>query len=176
MEKPKLPSKGAVDALRAAYNTHKAQAAEARLPDIKHDEFKPASKKDLTEAINKLSHPGPGEIYTYVGDAGTPVYITETAVKHDSLKPPMELLPTEALLEIARVLDFGKTKYGRSNWRKGMEWSRLIGAALRHITAFNDGQDKDPETGLSHLAHAGCCIMFLLEYESKGLGMDNRKE
>ena len=68
----------------------------------------------------------------------------------------------------------GLQKYGRDNWRKGMDFSRLMDAALRHIYAFADGEDKDGETGLSHLAHARCCLAFLLEYEGKSLGKDDR--
>lgn len=63
---------------------------------------------------------------------------------------------------------------GAHNWRQGFNWSRLYGAALRHLTAHLDGEDKDPESGLSHLAHLGCCVMFLLEHEAKGLGKDDR--
>lgn len=95
-------------------------------------------------------------------------------VKHDNNKPDMSLLSTKALLEISKVMDFGKKKYSANNWRKGMQWSRLIAAALRHITAFNDGEDIDSETGISHLAHAGCCIMFLLEYEKTQKEKDDR--
>ena len=71
-------------------------------------------------------------------------------------------------------MTFGAKKYDSHNWRRGFKWSRLLGAALRHILAFMGGQDKDPETNLSHLAHAACCIMFLLEHEAKGLGEDDR--
>jgi hypothetical protein len=45
---------------------------------------------------------------------------------------------------------------------------------MRHIMAFNDGEDKDPESGLSHLAHAACCIMFLLEFEKTHQELDDR--
>lgn len=96
------------------------------------------------------------------------------AIKFDGNKPRMELLPPEALEEIALVLNFGASKYQEHNWRKGMAYSRLLGAALRHIVAYIGGEDKDPESGLSHLAHAGCCIMFLLTYEKKNLGNDDR--
>lgn len=96
------------------------------------------------------------------------------AVKHDDGKPPMELLATGALREVAKVMGAGAKKYGRHNWRKGMDWTRLHGAALRHIFAHLDGEDRDPETGLSHLAHAMCCMMFLLEYEQSKLGTDDR--
>ena len=94
--------------------------------------------------------------------------------KHDQNKVRMDLLSGAALEEIAKVLTFGAKKYEAHNWRKGMDWSRLYGAALRHLHAHLDGQNLDPESGLSHLAHLGCCIMFLLEYEAKGLGNDDR--
>lgn len=63
---------------------------------------------------------------------------------------------------------------GRHNWRKGFTWGRLSGAALRHLFAWIGGEDKDPESGLSHLAHAGCCVLFALTHELQGLGTDDR--
>lgn len=104
----------------------------------------------------------------------------DVALKYDNNKPRMELLSSVALTEIARVLNYGASKYskdgvdGAHNWRKGFAWSRLYGAALRHLLAHMDGQDKDEESNLSHLAHAACCLMFLLEHEAKGLGIDDR--
>jgi len=95
-------------------------------------------------------------------------------LKYDTGKVPLELLPPEALIEIAKVLAFGAEKYGRHNWRKGMAWSRLVGAILRHLFAWMLGEDKDPESGLSHLAHAGCDILFLMSYEIQGSGTDDR--
>lgn len=101
--------------------------------------------------------------------------ITNTgALKFDSGKPGMNLLSREALEQIALVMDFGKQKYDAHNWRKGFQWSRPLSAAMRHIMAFNDGEDKDPESGLSHLAHAACCIMFLLEFEKTHKDLDDR--
>lgn len=96
------------------------------------------------------------------------------AVKFDSDKPPIGLIPRSALEAEAQVLAFGAEKYGRDNWRKGMEWQRMIDAALRHIVAFADGEDMDPESGYHHLAHAKCCLSFLIEYHIKQLGTDNR--
>lgn len=96
------------------------------------------------------------------------------AKKNDAEKIRLELLSVTAMEEIGKVLTFGAKKYDAHNWRKGMAWSRLLGAALRHLTAYMRGEDLDPETGLSHLAHAGCCIMFLLEYQKSGLGTDDR--
>jgi len=100
--------------------------------------------------------------------------VREKAVKFDGGKTRLELLPFDALSEVADVLAFGAQKYGEHNWCGGMRWSSLIGAALRHIFAWAMGQDKDPETGLSHLAHAGCCILFLIAYQRRGVGEDDR--
>lgn len=97
-----------------------------------------------------------------------------SAVKHDTGKAPMSLIPRESLEGVAAVLGFGKRKYAAHNWRGGMQWSRLIDAALRHLTAFNDGEDTDPESGLPHLDHAACCLAFLTTYQKQGLGEDNR--
>lgn len=94
--------------------------------------------------------------------------------KFDEGKDPWDLLPWDAAREIVKVLLYGKQKYAARNWESGMHWSRPFAAAMRHLTAWHMGENKDPETGLSHLAHAGCCIMFLLAYELRGAGCDDR--
>jgi hypothetical protein len=96
------------------------------------------------------------------------------AMKFDSGKLPVNLLSSEALLQTAAVLKFGADKYHAHNWRDGFAWSRPLAAAMRHLLAFNDGEDCDPESGLSHLAHAACCIMFLLEFEKTHPELDDR--
>jgi hypothetical protein len=96
------------------------------------------------------------------------------ALKLDQGKIPLELLPFESLSEVGKVLAFGAEKYGRYNWRSGMEWTRLVGAVLRHLFAWTSGESKDPESGLSHLAHAACGVLFLLAYELNTVGVDDR--
>ena len=100
--------------------------------------------------------------------------IVKEALKLDKGKEPLSLVVRSALLEEADVMGHGVTKYGRDNWRLGMKWSRLTDAALRHITAFNEGEDLDPETGLHHLAHARCCLAFLIEYSTTHPTLDDR--
>lgn len=100
--------------------------------------------------------------------------VTSEAVKFDAGKSPLGLISRTALEEEAKVLAFGAGKYGTHNWRSGMDFSRLADAALRHVYAFVDGEDFDSETGLSHLAHARCCLAFLLEYQGKRIGTDDR--
>ncbi len=96
------------------------------------------------------------------------------ALKFDGDKPPMVLLPFDALEEVAKVLAFGAEKYEAHNWRKGFEWSRLYSAVFRHLSSHLQGEDTDPETGLSHLAHAACGVLFLVAHEKNGLGTDDR--
>ena len=86
--------------------------------------------------------------------------VIESGIKQDAGKPPMSLLDRTALEDIARVLGFGAEKYSSQNWRGGIRMSRLTDAALRHLFAYIDGEDLDPESGLPHLAHASCCLMF----------------
>ncbi len=97
-----------------------------------------------------------------------------TGRKFDQDKNTLELLPFDALEAVGRVLQHGKKKYSSNNWRGGMAWSRLLGAALRHLFAWGQGEDQDPETGESHLAHAACCVLFLLAYTITPAGQDDR--
>ena len=94
--------------------------------------------------------------------------------KHDQDKPRPELLPPMAVESISRVLAFGAKKYDDDNWHKCDDRRRYLGAALRHLFAWARGETTDPESGLPHLAHAGCCVLFLLELDLVGLGKDSR--
>lgn len=105
---------------------------------------------------------------------GTSLACAEGGTKNDQDKVQMELLSACALEEMAEVMTYGRKKYEAHNWRKGMKWSRVLGALLRHTFAYLRGENKDPETGRSHMAHAGCCVMFLIEYEKCKLGEDDR--
>lgn len=89
-------------------------------------------------------------------------------------KTRYDLVPMAAIGQIADVLTHGAAKYGANNWARGTEWSRYYAAAMRHLAAFWSGEDTDSESGLSHLAHAGCCLVFLLEYQRNGWGTDDR--
>ena len=97
-------------------------------------------------------------------------------VKHDQGKLPWHLLPGDAIDPVLRVLDYGATKYAPRNWEAGMDWSRPFGAMMRHMWAWWMGEDKDKETGESHLAHAACCLLFLLAYEQRRIGNDDRSK
>ena len=104
-------------------------------------------------------------------------YVTNNPLegtKFDSDKLPMHLLPPELMTEGAKVLQYGANKYSERNWEQGMDWSRVYSALFRHMLAWWGGEDKDPETGFSHLSHAACCIAFLVAYEARSVGTDDR--
>ena len=104
--------------------------------------------------------------------------------KFDDDKDRIDLFPPEAIFAISRVLTFGARKYSARNWEAGMKWGRVFGALMRHMWAWWGGQgpttksflfgDLDEETEMSHLWHAGCCIVFLIAFEERGVGEDDR--
>lgn len=97
-------------------------------------------------------------------------------VKYDGEKPKMHLLPPKATLEVAKVLTFGANKYDEENWRKlDNLQSRYTSGALRHIFAHIDSETLDTESGLSHLAHAICCLLFKLEIELENAKIEEER-
>lgn len=86
--------------------------------------------------------------------------------KFDSGKADYTLVPWDALEQIVKVLEFGAKKYARENWRHVPDARRrYLAASVRHLAAYMNGEAKDTETGLSHIAHAGCCVLFLLSLD-----------
>lgn len=99
--------------------------------------------------------------YSWVEDYVKPTKIEKGAgVKFDTDKPRMDLLDPVALEGLAAVLTFGAKKYAAHNWRGGLSYSRLLAALLRHTFAILRGERIDPESGLPHIDHVGCCWMF----------------
>ena len=92
------------------------------------------------------------------------------AMKNDAGKGGFEFLPMDALQSINEVLRFGAQKYAPHNWEKGFSWVRLGNAILRHTFAWMSGEMTDAETGLPHLAHAGCMVLFALSHQLRGIG------
>lgn len=91
-----------------------------------------------------------------------------------------DLLPPDALTELARVYGYGEAKYPSDvsgpNYLKGYAWHKSIASLLRHTMKFMFGESHDPETGLHHLAHAAWHCFTLIAFEKRGLGTDDRKK
>jgi hypothetical protein len=102
----------------------------------------------------------------------------ENPMKYDANKVPVHLLPTIPLFCIARVFGFGARKYVVNSWRspthRAVSWMRTYSSILSHLLLWAAGQDKDKESGMSHLWHAGTQLMILIEHVETGSGMDDR--
>lgn len=91
----------------------------------------------------------------------------DTFIKADSNKPNLAILfdTGKALEQVANVMTMGAKKYSRCNWKMVDDKERYISACLRHLLAYSNGEHFDSESGLNHLAHAVCSLLFLLEME-----------
>ena len=87
-----------------------------------------------------------------------------------------DLIPVNALYELARVYGKGAEKYAPRNWERGYEWGLSYAALHRHLVAFWGGEELDPETGLSHLAHAAWHCFTLFEFTKTQRALDTRQE
>ena len=102
--------------------------------------------------------------------------MTDPKKINGDMKAPLHLLPSKPLIDGSYVLKLGCEKYGAYNWRnsEGVCASTYIGAIMRHLLQYKDGEDVDEESGKSHLAHilATCCI--LIDAEQVGKLIDDR--
>ena len=94
------------------------------------------------------------------------VLAEKVGAKHDQGKPRYDLIPVHAEAEFVDVLTFGATKYAPNQWRnvEGAR-ERYTAAAMRHIAAYRMGETHDQESGKHHLAHAMCCMAFIIELD-----------
>ena len=91
--------------------------------------------------------------------------VVEEGKKFDGDKLRLDLIPTILLRGVAWILTFGAKKYGDRNWEQGILYHRLWGAMLRHLMAWYDGEELDPESHKPHLWHAACNLSFLMHFE-----------
>lgn len=85
-----------------------------------------------------------------------------------------DLLPWDAIWQVARIFGFGASKYAERNWEQGLKWSSSYAAVQRHLALFWAGQDSDEESGLYHIAHAAWHCLVLLAHQLRGIGVDDR--
>ena len=90
-------------------------------------------------------------------------------------KMPLHLWPnTATVLGTLGLLD-GAAKYGRSNYRvMGVRASIYYDALRRHVDAWFEGEDIDPDSGIPHLGHALACLAILVDAEAAGKLTDDR--
>lgn len=89
--------------------------------------------------------------------------VVDSFMKFDKAKPRLALVPTSLVEGVAKVLTYGAKKYKTNNWRNTPDIECYISALERHMIAWKNGEEYDPESGLGHLEHAACNIAFLIE-------------
>jgi hypothetical protein len=89
----------------------------------------------------------------------------EEGTKHDEKKLRLDLIPVECMLAVAQILTHGAKKYDDHNWKKGINFNRVYRASLGHLFAYHLGLYDDEDSGLPHLWHALCNLMFLVYYD-----------
>ena len=96
------------------------------------------------------------------------------AVRYDFMKLRWDLLPTDAIEKIVEIYTHGSIKYSSNNWRAGFSWRRCIGSLMRHLNAFNNGEDIDEDSGALHLSQVAWNAITLLWFQLYDKGTDDR--
>lgn len=86
--------------------------------------------------------------------------VNEGGLKYDTGKIRWDLIAWDVIEDLAKVLTYGAKIYKPNNWQKNPKW-KYEAAYMRHYVAWLLGEDNDPQSGLPHLAHAMCNLMFL---------------
>ena len=152
----------------------------ARTPDVCIDQAHDPTGVSVGRAVANCYYDWKDTEITVGGNNCKAVDLIVGGRKDDTGKDPWELAPWDAFRAIVKIMQFGAKNYGERNWEQGMKWGRLFAAAQRHLTAWweradeGKGPGKDKDTGQSHLWHAGCCVLFLIAYELRGVGQDDR--
>lgn len=102
---------------------------------------------------------------------------TKQGIKYDSDKLRFDLIPADALEEVARVFTYGAKKYGDRNWEKGLSYNRLFGAMMRHAWSWWKGEINDSENKCHHLSSVIFCALALIHFDLvKAKHLDNRRK
>lgn len=98
------------------------------------------------------------------------------ALKNDEGKPSFSMIPQKAILEVAKTFTHGANKYGKFNYSKGMEFTRYLDAAQRHLNSVLQGEDLDIDSGCLHLANAIASLLMALDNQLTRSIIDDRNE
>ena len=99
-----------------------------------------------------------------------------SGARYNDNKPDLSLIPLCTLEDEARVWSYGAQKYAKDNWKKGQAWSIPLASMLRHLAAWQNGEDVDKESLLPHLAHIACNLRMLTFYSKAYVEGDDRSK
>jgi len=107
----------------------------------------------------------------YIGPADK-----QQAKRFNRGKPRLSLLlaAPDALEGITRVLEYGAEKYGRDNWLQGLPFTEVVDSALRHLLKWFKGEELDEESGLPHVDHIACNVLFICQFWRTHNDFDDR--
>jgi len=121
------------------------------------------------QAIGTTTNPNVGQTraeeigdFTYRGIDGSGY----KASMDTPAKIPLALIPPAAIRATGRALQHGARRYSAWNWARGMNYSEVSSALMRHLMSWLEGEEQDPDSGLSHLDHIGACHAFLCHFEA----------
>jgi len=97
-----------------------------------------------------------------------------SGARYNEGKPDYSMIPLCTMEDEIRVWMYGAKKYAKNNWMKGMDWDVPFACMMRHMAAWQRGEENDPETGLPHLAHAMCNLRMLTLYSKTYREGDHR--
>jgi hypothetical protein len=145
------------------------------LAHLNHDMELVDSGDELEDQLRaSLKEPPPSERRPVAGE----VRITDPVTGGQKGQKPerYDLLPYESLDEVARVYGYGARKYPPHNWRRGYAWGLSLGALVRHVARFIQGESIDPESGCHHMGHAAFHCLTLIAFDKGRLGTDDRAQ
>lgn len=119
--------------------------------------------RDKGELIMFVSHYPCDNCKALLAKHNLSYIVCESFMKFDKQKPRMALVPASLSISCARALTYGARKYKANNWRKADSIEQYISALMRHFDAWREGEENDPESGLSHLDHMAANLSALIE-------------
>lgn len=129
------------------------------------------SEKPIEQVLHTPFQPHQGAV-------GTPfIYVNlppTAGVKFDGEKIRPELFPPEAFEALCELYARGAKKYGDRNWERGMSWSRMFGALMRHAWAWMRRESYDSETKAHHMLAVAFNAIAIYTYETRKIGTDDR--
>lgn len=99
-----------------------------------------------------------------------------TAMRFNAGKLRYDLLPPDAIQELVKVYTMGAEKYAARNWEKGLSLTQCYASLERHSAAWMAGEDRDPESGLLHMAHVAWNAIAITAFQMRGVGEDDRPQ
>ena len=120
----------------------------------------------------KLTHTQKREIVKGIKDGLQKINPKESI---GQTKPSLHHIPPRVLLEVAQAMMEGSKKYGIYNYRKaGVSYSTYYSSTFRHLIAWFEGEDIDPDSGLSHITKAISGLIVLRDSMLEGNAIDDR--